>query len=202
MGQARSAIGYHPLPVAMDTTIPGGPAKPGRMRGRLSGCHPAYHCAARSCLLALLPSSCSHDTRFHSQANMAGAGLARATGIEPAASCSQSRRSSKLSYARMLPVFPGCQRSLPPSPPAQLPFAVSSHMSALTRTSVAGLLCGYPRPRSVLQGCGGQGRNRTASLPLCLGVCFRKHLLPICRRVVTPAAGIKEIGARPPAKGP
>ena len=31
-GQARSAIGYDPLPVARDTTIPGGPAKPGRMR--------------------------------------------------------------------------------------------------------------------------------------------------------------------------
>ena len=41
--------------------------------------------------------------------------MARVTGIEPAASCSQSRRSSKLSYARMLPVFPGCQRSFPPS---------------------------------------------------------------------------------------
>ena len=35
-------------------------------------------------------------------------------------------------------------------------------MSALTRTSVAGLLCGYPRPRSVLQGCGGARTNRTS----------------------------------------
>lgn len=41
--------------------------------------------------------------------------MARATGFEPAASCSQSRRSSKLRYTRMLPVFPGCQRSFPPS---------------------------------------------------------------------------------------
>ena len=70
----------------------------------------------RPVLLAGSPTHRRSPTpRFHSLAKSAWAGLARATGFEPAASCSQSRRSSKLSYTRMLPVFPGCQRSFPPS---------------------------------------------------------------------------------------